>query len=89
MHVYEFLSIARIVPAEVRFIVLLLYREDLYTCLEFFRVCLDVDLMCLCLISMRAIMFGFGCCCNRACRSTIVVCMSLVLRVRAVMAGWM
>ena len=47
-----------------------------------------MDLVFLCLASERAIMFGFGCVCRRAYRSMIVVCMPLVLRVRAVMAGW-
>jgi len=49
MPVYVILSIVRIVPAEVRF-VLLLYREGLYNNLWFLRVCLHMDLMCLCLI---------------------------------------
>ncbi len=47
-----------------------------------------MDLMCLCLVSVRAMMFGFGCMLRRVCRSSIVVCIPLVLRVRAVMAGW-
>ena len=47
-----------------------------------------MDFMCLCLVSVRAVMFDFGCVCSRACRSMIVVCIPLVLRVRAVMAGW-
>ncbi len=46
-------------------------------------------LMCLCLVFVRAIMFGFGYVRSRACRSMIVVCMPVVLRVRAVMAGWL
>ena len=33
-------------------------------------------------------MFGFGCVFRRVCRSNIVVCIPLVLRVRAVMVGW-
>ena len=33
-------------------------------------------------------MFGFGCVLRRVCRSNIVVCIPLVWRVRAVMAGW-
>ena len=48
-----------------------------------------MDLMFLCLVSVRAMMFGCGCVCRRACRAMIVGCMPLVLRVRAVMAGWM
>ena len=34
-------------------------------------------------------MFGFGCVLRRVWRSNIVVCIPLVLRVRAVMVGWM
>ena len=55
---------------------------------SFFMACLHMDLMCLCLVSVKAIMFGFGYVCSRACRSMSVVCIPLVLRVRAVMAGW-
>ena len=44
--------------------------------------------MCMCLVSVRVMMFGFVCALRRDCRSTIVVCISLVLRVRAVMAGY-
>jgi len=47
-----------------------------------------MNLMCLCLVSVRAIMFGFGCVCSRAYKSMIVVCMPLVFRARAVMARW-
>ena len=47
-----------------------------------------MDLMWLCLVSVRAIMFRFVCVLRRNCRSIIVVCIRLVLRVRAVMAGW-
>ena len=47
-----------------------------------------MDLMCLCLVSVRAIMLGVGCVLRRVCRSNIVVCMPLVLRMRAVMAVW-
>ena len=47
-----------------------------------------MDLMCLCLVSVRATMFGIGCVLKRDCRSSIVVCIPLVLRVRVVMAGW-
>jgi hypothetical protein len=39
------------------------------------------------LVSVRAMMLGFGCVLRRFCRSIIVVCIPLVLRVRAVMAG--
>jgi hypothetical protein len=48
-----------------------------------------MDLMCLCLVSVRATMFGFGCVLRRDYRSSIVVCIPLVLmlRVRAIMAG--
>ena len=55
---------------------------------KIFRVCLHVDLTCLCLVSVSAIMLGFGCVRSRACRSMIVVCMPLVVRVRTVMVGW-
>ena len=47
-----------------------------------------MDLMYLCLVSVRAMMFGFACVLRRDCRSNIVVCIPLVLRVRAVMVGW-
>ncbi len=47
-----------------------------------------MDLMCMCFVSVRAMMFGFGCALRRGCRSNIVVCIPRVLRVRAVMAGW-
>ena len=47
-----------------------------------------MDLMCMCLVSVRAIMFCFGCVLRRDYRSYIVVCIPLVLRVRVVMAGW-
>ena len=48
-----------------------------------------MDLMCLCLVSVRAMMFGFVCALRRDCRSAIdVVCIPLGLRVRAAMAGW-
>jgi len=33
-------------------------------------------------------MLGFGCSFMRDCRSNVVVCIPLVLRVRVVMAGW-
>ena len=42
----------------------------------------------MCLVSVRAMMFGFGCMLRRDCRSNIVVCIPLVLRVRAVIAEW-
>ena len=47
-----------------------------------------MDLMCSCLVSVRAMMLGFGCVFRKDCRSNIVVCIPLVLRMRAVMAGW-
>ena len=47
-----------------------------------------MDLMRLCLVSMRAMMFGFVCVLRWDCRFNIVVCIPLVLRVRAVMAEW-
>ncbi len=46
-----------------------------------------MDLMCMCMVSVRAMMLGFGCVLRRFCRSNIVVCIPLVLRVRAVMVG--
>ena len=46
-----------------------------------------MDLMCLCLVSARAMMLGFGLVLRRFCRSSIVVCIPLVLRVRALMVG--
>ncbi len=48
-----------------------------------------MDLTCLCLVLVRATMLGCGWVCNRTWRSNIVVCIPLVLRVRAVIAGWM
>ena len=42
----------------------------------------------MCLVSVRAMMFGFGFVLRRDCRSNIVVCIPLVLRVKVVMAGW-
>ena len=47
-----------------------------------------MDLMCMCLVSVRAMMFDFGCVLRRNCRSNIVVCIPLVSRVRAIMTGW-
>ena len=47
-----------------------------------------MDLMCLCLVSVRAIMFGFDCVLSKDCRTVIVVCNPLVLRLRAGMVGW-
>ena len=47
-----------------------------------------MDLMCLCLVSVRAMMLGFGCVLRSDCRFNIVVCIPLVLRLRAVMTGW-
>ena len=47
-----------------------------------------MDLMCFCLVSVRAMMLGFGWVLSRVWRSNIVVCIPLVLRVRAVMARW-
>ncbi len=45
-----------------------------------------MDLMCLCLVSVRAMIVGYDWACKRDCRSIMVVCMPLVFRVRAVMA---
>ena len=42
----------------------------------------------LCLVSVRAMMFGFGCVLGRDCMYNFVVCIPLVSRVRDVMVGW-
>ena len=47
-----------------------------------------MDLMCICFVSVRAMMFDFGCVLRRDYRSNIVVSIPLVLRVRVVMVGW-
>ena len=52
------------------------------------RVCRHIDLMCQCLVSVRAMIWGLGLLLRRSCRSSIVVCIPLVLRVSAIMAGW-
>ena len=44
--------------------------------------------MRLCLVSVRAMMFGLGFVLRRDCRSSMIVCIPLVLRVKAVIAGW-
>ena len=46
-----------------------------------------MDLMCFCLVSGRASIWGVGYALTRACRSRIVVCIPLVLRVMAVISG--
>ncbi len=52
------------------------------------RVCHHIDLMCRCLVSISAMIWGLGLLLRRSCRSSIVVCIPLVLRVSATMAGW-
>ena len=52
------------------------------------RVCLQIDLICRCLVSVRAMIWGLSFLLRRSCRSSIVVCIPLVLRVSANMAGW-
>ncbi len=52
------------------------------------RVCRHIDLMCRCLVSVRAMIWGLGLLLRRSCKSSIVVCIPLVLRVSATMAGW-
>ena len=47
-----------------------------------------MDLMCLCFVSIRAIIFGLLCVLRISCKSKMVVCIPLVLRVRTVIAGW-
>ena len=47
-----------------------------------------MDFMCMCLVSTRAMMFGFRFVLRRDCRSNIAVRIPLVLRVRVVIAGW-
>ncbi len=47
-----------------------------------------MDLLCLFLVSARAMMVGCSWACKRDCRSIMVACMPLVLRVRTVMLGW-
>ena len=42
-----------------------------------------------CWVSARAMIWGVGCALSKACRSTIVVCISLVLMVVVVMSGCM
>ncbi len=44
-----------------------------------------MDLMCLCSVSVKAMILGCGWAFIRDCRSIMVVCMPLVFRVRAVM----
>ena len=51
--------------------------------LVIFYVCLQIDLMCRCFVSVRAIMWGFGLVSSILCRSSMVVCIPLVLSVRA------
>jgi hypothetical protein len=47
-----------------------------------------MDLMWRCLVSVSAMTCGGVCVVRRFCRSRMVVCIPLVLRVRAVMGGW-
>ena len=47
-----------------------------------------MDLMCLCLVSESANICEEGCVERMCCRSSIVVCMPMVINVRAVMVGW-
>ena len=49
----------------------------------FFSVCLQMDLMWRCLVSVRAMMCGSGCVVSMFCRSMMIVCIPLVLKVRA------
>ena len=46
-----------------------------------------MDLTCVWLVLVRAKMWGVGPALSRACRSMIMVCMLLVLRVMAVISG--
>ena len=46
-----------------------------------------MDMMCLCLVSARARMWGVGSAYRRAYKSMIVMCMLRVLRVLAVISG--
>ncbi len=51
------------------------------------RVYLQMDLIWRCLVSVSAMIYG-GCCLERiCCKSSIVVCIHLVFRVKAVMVG--
>ena len=52
------------------------------------HVCLQMDLMCRCLVSVSAMICGEGCLERMCCRSNTVVCMPLAFRVRDVMNGW-
>ena len=47
-----------------------------------------IDLMCLCLVSVRAMIWGVVWLFRMSWRYRRVVCMPLVLRVTAIMAGW-
>ena len=47
-----------------------------------------MDLICRCLVSVRAMIWGLSFLLRRSCRSSIVVCIPLVLRVSANLAGW-
>jgi len=68
--------------------VCLLYEEGLCTNLYPLSVCLQMDLICWCLVSVSDLICGEGCVEILCCRSNIVVCMPLVLRARAMMDGW-
>ena len=48
-----------------------------------------MDLIFLCLVSVRVRIWGVGRALSRACRSRIMACITLVLRVMAVMSGCM
>ena len=52
------------------------------------RVCRQIDFICRCLVSVRAMIWGLSFLLRRSCKSSIVVCIPLVLRVSANMAGW-
>ena len=52
------------------------------------NVCLHMDLKWRCFVSVSEMILGDGCVAGIFCKSRIVVCIPLVLRVRVVIGGW-
>jgi hypothetical protein len=82
-----YILIARMAPPECLFICLSYEEWAVNRSLYPLSVCLQMDLMCLCLISVSTIICGKGCVERMCCKSNIVVCMSLVFSGRVIIDG--
>ena len=82
MSLYISLRVARMVPANLRFVVGSSFG-DVCVSLYSVKASLHVDLMWLCLVSVRYSIVGLDLELSMRCRFNIVVCMPLVLNVTA------